>query len=227
MSGHQKSHPILRILGWAFGVGSVSFSAGFFGPAYFAPSANLAPLLGVFVTGPLGLLAGAVIGALTVAKDWRRLAIACISLVWVMTLLYTFRAFALGGWAGVPTLPLHLLVLVSSIYLFLYAPAARAQLPDVRRRCGAVAAGAVATITLMTLFPPVTRLSMLPAAQQSVTDAPLPPFASIFDSGFGPHSGYSLFAVNEEALAAEWIITLVLAIGLCLLMRALHRRPAA
>ncbi len=45
-------------------VGGVCFVAGFFGPIIFAPQANQGPLLGLFVTGPLGAVAGSVGGAI-------------------------------------------------------------------------------------------------------------------------------------------------------------------
>jgi hypothetical protein len=41
----------------------VGFSAGFFGPILFMPDASQAPVLGLFVTGPLGLVLGAIGGA--------------------------------------------------------------------------------------------------------------------------------------------------------------------
>ncbi len=226
MSNNQKSHPVLRVLAWAFGAGFVSFAAGWFAPIYFAPSSNLASLLGIFVTGPLGTLAGALIGAVTVAEDSRRTAIACIASVWVMTLLYTFGVFALGGWAAIPALPLQLLVLASIIYLFFYQPVSPAQLL-VGRRCAAIAAAAVAAVLLTTLFPPVIGPSWVPAAQSPATAAPLPSFALIFDQGFHVSPGYALFDVNRAEIAAEWIITVVVAAGLCLLMRSLRPRSAA
>jgi hypothetical protein len=42
---------------------SVGFAGGFFGPIIFMPGANQGPLLGVFITGPLGFILGAVGGA--------------------------------------------------------------------------------------------------------------------------------------------------------------------
>jgi hypothetical protein len=45
-------------------VGGIGFTAGFFGPIIFSPQSNQGPLLGIFITGPLGFLAGAVIGAI-------------------------------------------------------------------------------------------------------------------------------------------------------------------
>lgn len=51
-----------RILTWAFATGAICFAAGFFGPILLAPGANQGPLLGIFITGPLGTLAGFAIG---------------------------------------------------------------------------------------------------------------------------------------------------------------------
>ena len=45
-------------------VGGISFLAGFAGPILLTPDSPQGPLLGIFVTGPLGFLAGAVLGAL-------------------------------------------------------------------------------------------------------------------------------------------------------------------
>lgn len=50
-TGRRRLDPAVRIAAWTFGVGGVSFAAGFIGPMYFS-TANLGPLLGVFVTGP-------------------------------------------------------------------------------------------------------------------------------------------------------------------------------
>lgn len=42
--------------------GAVGFCGGFFGPMIFAPEANQGPLLGIFITGPLGFLLGGIGG---------------------------------------------------------------------------------------------------------------------------------------------------------------------
>ena len=44
--------------------GGIGFSAGFFGPMILTPGANQGPLLGIFITGPLGFLLGAAGGAI-------------------------------------------------------------------------------------------------------------------------------------------------------------------
>lgn len=42
--------------------GAVGFAAGFFGPLLLTPDANQGPLLGIFITGPLGFALGALLG---------------------------------------------------------------------------------------------------------------------------------------------------------------------
>ena len=44
--------------------GGIGFAAGFFGPMILTPGANQGPLLGIFITGPLGVLLGAAGGAI-------------------------------------------------------------------------------------------------------------------------------------------------------------------
>jgi hypothetical protein len=48
---------------WALLVGAIGFCGGFFGSMILTPEANQGPLLGIFITGPLGFLAGAIFGA--------------------------------------------------------------------------------------------------------------------------------------------------------------------
>ena len=43
-------------------VGAVAFAIGFFGPLVWAPDANQGPLLGIFVTGPIGFMLGTAFG---------------------------------------------------------------------------------------------------------------------------------------------------------------------
>jgi hypothetical protein len=44
-------------------LGGLGFVAGFFGPMIFAPDANQGPMLGLFITGPAGVVIGAIAGA--------------------------------------------------------------------------------------------------------------------------------------------------------------------
>lgn len=51
-------------------VGAISFSAGFFGPMLLTDSGQ-GPLLGLFITGPLGAIIGAIAGGLAWARRRR------------------------------------------------------------------------------------------------------------------------------------------------------------
>ena len=43
-------------------VGAIGFAIGFVGPMIWAPDANQGPLLGIFITGPIGFVTGAALG---------------------------------------------------------------------------------------------------------------------------------------------------------------------
>jgi hypothetical protein len=45
-------------------VGGLGFSAGFFGPMLLSPDGSQGPLLGLFITGPVGFVVGAIGGAI-------------------------------------------------------------------------------------------------------------------------------------------------------------------
>jgi hypothetical protein len=48
-------------------LGGIGFVVGFFGPMIFKPEANQGPMLGIFITGPLGFLLGLIYG---IFKEW-------------------------------------------------------------------------------------------------------------------------------------------------------------
>src|SRR5262245_30222237 len=62
--GSMPDGLVSTILSGAMIVGAIGFCAGFFGPIVFAPEANQGPLLGIFITGPLGVIFGALGGCL-------------------------------------------------------------------------------------------------------------------------------------------------------------------
>lgn len=71
----QKSGGSERTLTFALvgaaSLGFIGFVAGFVGPIIFTPQANQGPLLGIFITGPLGFVVGGLVGAI-VAQFYRR-----------------------------------------------------------------------------------------------------------------------------------------------------------
>ena len=60
--GSAESGPFTAAACGAILLGSLAFVGGFFGPLILAPGANQGPLLGIFITGPLGFLVGGVVG---------------------------------------------------------------------------------------------------------------------------------------------------------------------
>jgi uncharacterized membrane protein YeaQ/YmgE (transglycosylase-associated protein family) len=53
-------------------VGFPSFLIGFMGPILFTPHANQGPLLGIFITGPIGAFIGFIAGALYAQRSLRK-----------------------------------------------------------------------------------------------------------------------------------------------------------
>lgn len=61
LSGHQAASRASIRASWRAGwrVGAVGLAIGFVGPLVLSPKANLGPLLGILLTGPLGFVVGA------------------------------------------------------------------------------------------------------------------------------------------------------------------------
>ena len=53
---------------WAAVAGAIGFCGGFLGPMILTPGANQGPLLGLFITGPLGFIGGGVAGLVVVLR---------------------------------------------------------------------------------------------------------------------------------------------------------------
>ena len=53
---------IASMFRWGVILGVIGFVGGFVGPLIFTPEANQGPLLGIFITGPLGFVLGLVVG---------------------------------------------------------------------------------------------------------------------------------------------------------------------
>jgi hypothetical protein len=61
-TGSQAGGFVRSVMYGALVVGAIGFAGGFFGPMILTPGANQGPLLGLFITGPLGAILGAVGG---------------------------------------------------------------------------------------------------------------------------------------------------------------------
>jgi hypothetical protein len=221
----QTRDPVAQVVLCTTVIGAVSFVAGFVGPILLSNS-NLGPLLGIFVTGPLGFLVGGLVGALRISNRSARLSSILIAVVWALALAYTYLTVPLLVSMVYFVVPLHALIIVSTIFLVV-SPTTRAQLPDNLRRSGLVAIAAQVIIVAMTLYPPVIKPSW--GTPGDPPPDPFPSFASIFDHGFELSQRpptLPQFAVNRPQLVLEWLIVIAVACVLSLLIRVLRGRPA-
>jgi hypothetical protein len=224
-SAPQTPDPVAQVLRWTMGIGVVCFVAGFAGPILLSNS-NLGPLLGIFVTGPLGFLVGGVVGALRVANRAARLSSRSIAVVWILALAYTYFAALLLSSMVYLLVPLHALIIAATIYL-VASPTTRAQLPDTLRRCGAVVVAAQLMIVATIFYPPVLKPWW--GTPGDPPPNPFPSFAFVLDHGFELSKRlptFPQFVVNRPRLALEWLIVMAAAFAVGLLIRALRRRPA-
>jgi len=65
------SNVFMSVAASATVLGGVGFACGFFGPMVFSPDANQGPMLGLFITGPVGTLLGVALGIILRALDLR------------------------------------------------------------------------------------------------------------------------------------------------------------
>ena len=222
----------LRVICLPLLVGSLAFAAGLFWADLYSPTSNLGPLLGLFITGPVGTLVGAIWGIVSLAKNanWfaLRAMLALLSAVWVLTMLYTHFTITICTQWAYPAIGLQGLIVASSAFL-LYRADTRTRLPQSVKRCGPVAITAIAFIMLMTVFPPITRPWWGPKAgiESADSTAPLPKVAFILDQRFDASRHVPLFAVDRRTLVLEWLVSLIVALGVSLvIIRARSRsRP--
>jgi len=218
---NTKNNPGLwrSVIKWSLIIGSISFAAGFIGPALLSTS-NLGPLLGIFFTGPVGALIGALWGALRwairstesevgpVAKP--------IALIWIITLFYTLVMVSSVARSAFPGIGVQILILFASAYL-LYSHATSRRLPRLAQQRGCVFLAVNALIAAMTLFPPVTRPWWGPAtvSPHQTPSAPIPSVAFLINPGFDASKHIPQFTVNTRMLALEWMGLMLAGVFTC------------
>jgi hypothetical protein len=219
-STRRPPDPMPKVVLWTVVIGTVSFVAGFAGPLLLSTS-NLGPLLGIFVTGPLGFLLGGLVGALRVSNRSARLASIVISVVWALALAYTYLAALLLASMIYLIVPLYALIIVSSIYL-LASPATRVQLPENLRHSSFVVIAVQVITVAMILYPPVIRPWW--GRPGDPPPNPFPSFAFVLDHGFELSKRIPTipqFVVNRPKLVLEWLVVIAVGFVLSLLIRVL------
>lgn len=179
--------------------GAIAFAAGVIGTIYLS-SSNLGPMAAILVTGPLGLVAGAVWGAvrwaLTSADSADDRVIRILGRFWAVALFYTLFFARLGPILSGAGACMQLLTLAGLFVLC----SRRGVWSPVRITAGAV----IAAIFLMTLCPPVARPTFGQATVAPKTSE-LPIAAFIFDPRLDASRHVPELVVNIPLLLVEWV----------------------
>jgi len=69
---NESENYLLLTAAAALAIGGVGFLCGFIGPIVLRPESNQGPLLGIFISGPLGALVGAALGIVAAAQQMPR-----------------------------------------------------------------------------------------------------------------------------------------------------------
>ncbi len=215
---------LLHIVFWSVTVGGIGFALGFLGPMVLSPRNNLGPLLGIFVTGPAGVLLGPAVG---VATRVRRTTLESLPAARTWLVLGWLLVCGYYGFSG-SGMVVTARVAVCLMLAYLVVGAALAI--RVGRLQGSSTMGKWLTWTLvvgaalvfaLSLFPPVGKPSWARTAAKA--GGALPRSAFLFDEGFDGRRHLPIYAVDvgrwfAELLAAT-IATGVARLGLGALAR--------
>lgn len=68
--GTPALRPVCRTgMRWGLRLGALTFAVGFVGPVLWSPESNQGPLLGIFITGPIGFVVGSLAGLVAGSSD--------------------------------------------------------------------------------------------------------------------------------------------------------------
>ncbi len=215
---------LLRITFWSVIAGSVGFAMGFFGPIVLAPRNNLGPLLGIFLTGPAGVLLGPALG---VAIQVRRTTLESLpgARTWLVLgwfLVCGYYAFSGSGMVVAARVAVGLMLAYLLVGVALAIRVGRSPGPSTNEKglTWILVVGA-AVVILLSLFPPIRK----PSWGRVAVDAgiALPRSAFLFDGGFDGRRHVPTYAVDVgrwflEVLVAA-VATGVAGLGLGALVR--------
>ncbi|HVF37845.1 MAG TPA: hypothetical protein VNA29_07895 [Sphingomicrobium sp.] len=187
-----------RIMQVALAVGGIAFAAGFVGPLIFSDS-NLGPLLGIFVTGPLGFLAGGLIGVVLSARrgrpEDRRQELRWLAAAWLLSLLFTLASIGGIGWIAIGT---QAAVIITASYVFYGGKLPKSEVMC-HYRLPLLVAGVVALLS--SAFPPAKSND----GEQR--------FAIFLDPRFDASRNVPEFTVDASSLALGWLVLLTIALA--------------
>src|SRR5438270_5574529 len=226
--GHGDSFGLSGCMACALITGGITFLGGFVGPLIVSPS-NLGPLLGIFVTGPIGFLMGALIGIIWAGKVTNlavggsgsrsglpaarsRLSqkplgreLGWLAAVWVVSLVYVLVFASIGlRW-----ITFSLLVVLSGATAYVLYGHKMRLLPRSIAHFRLPLIIAAVLVVVSTMFPPIRMFEPGQAR-----------FAFFLDPRFDASKQVPLFQVDQMALAGEWLALLLFALAGGLMIRS-------
>ena len=203
--------------GTAAVVGGIAFVVGYVAPIILYPSSNLGPLLGILVTGPIGWLAGALVGIVRSARSQQpspvRHELLWLGAIWALSLLYALWSVFMWSttiFIGLLEIALLAAVVATAAYLF-YGKNARPLPHSIRPfRLPVIVAGLLTVATM--IFPPIQTTA---AGQQR--------FARLGDPRFDASQHVPEFSVDSGALALEWLTIAIAAFALGYALKGLSK----
>ena len=202
------------IIGCGLGLGMISFLAGILGPIFLDPGSNQGPLLGIFITGPLGFVLGLVLG--TLWSSWRdktgnlRTEMNWLFAIWPLSALIYLFLLVFGGFVLLMVLGVQIAIVIVGGVLVAAAQKRPAILPvtTTRRIILIVAASAM---TLMNAFPPVKEPGRL--------------FIFLLDSRLDASMHVPDYSIDPFQLLLQWAFITSIALAMYLLVGLRSRGP--
>jgi hypothetical protein len=215
---------LLRVTFWSAIAGAIGFAGGFVGPMILAPKNNLGPLLGIFITGPAGVLLGPALGVATrirgaslesSAQAWRWLVVG-----WLLVCGYYSLAGKVVTIAAMVAVGLMLAYLIVGVALAVHVESLSPSTKDKGHAWILLAGGAL--VIFLSLFPPVSRPTWGKVPLGAVETAPR--FAFLFNEGFDASHRVPIHVID----VTRWILEVLAVAGACaaahLALAALDRR---
>ena len=205
-----KSGPILST---TLIVGGVSFVLGYTIPLIVSDS-NLGPFWGIFVTGPLGLLAGVLIGTILSAKqdgqEFLARELRWLAVSWAGALLFTL-ASAVAGISLFAIAAQFAVVICAATLLYAFSK----KLPLWARRWRELILIGAALTVLSSIYPPLDAASAGEAR-----------YGFFLDARFDASTNVPDYSVSQSMLLLQWLI-IAGAVVLPILVQSTRNKPEA
>ena len=195
-----------------FGLGIISFLAGFLGPSILKVGGNLAPILGIFVTGPLGFSVGLLLG--TLWSGWTdktgslRTEMCWLFAIWLLSAPIFVFLLIFGGFVLLMVVGLQIAIVIVGGVL-VAASQKRSAISPVTTKRRTILMVAAAAMTFVSAFPPVKGSKLL--------------FIFVLDSGLDSSMHVPDYTIDPRQLLVRWTFIACIAVAMCLLV-GLRRR---